>query len=167
MLIIWRRFGWLILVFFLLAWGIADNVISPIYRSITGLDSLYNADKGITWAIALVVVAILMFAFNLYFLRNEGRTYTPEEWKALTTKRLSSYQLVKTLNETDDAYAARKTAYEADLRTAPVPPPTKRSTFFFIPMRIMPIVFVVIAVLLLIANIPTALDEASLRALLA
>jgi len=166
MLIIWRRHGWLILVFFLVAWGLADGVISPIYRGITGLEYLYNSDKGIVWAISLTVVAGLILGYNLAFLRNEGRQYTEEEWRVVANKRLASYQLIKTINETDDAYAARKAAYEADLRNGPVPAPTAKSSFFFIPMKVMPIIFVAIAVLLLILNIPTALEEATNRALL-
>ena len=166
MVIIWRRHGWLTLVFILLAWGMADRVISPIYSSVTGLSSLYNADKGIVWAIALTVVAGLIFGYNVAFLRNEGRQYTEEEWRVVADKRLASYQLIKTINETDEAYAARKAAYEADLRNGPVPAPTAKSSFFFIPMKVMPIIFVAIAVLLLILNIPTALEEATNRALL-
>ena len=165
-LIIWRRHGWLILVFFLIAWGLADGVISPIYRGATGLEYLYNSDKGIVWAIALTVVAALIFGYNFAFLRNEGKQFSPEEWRVIADKRLASYQLIKTLNETDESYAARKAAYEADLRDGPVPAPIPRSTFFFIPMRIMPLIFIGIAVLLLILNIPTALEEATNRALL-
>lgn len=68
MIVIWRSWGWLILPFFLLTWFIAASLIAPIYSAATGYGSLYNADRGITWAVAFFVVAALILVFVRYAL---------------------------------------------------------------------------------------------------
>ena len=141
MILIWRSWGWLILPFFLLTWFVAASVIAPIYSAATGYGSLYNADRGITWAIAFFVVAALILVFVRY--------------------ALPRLELIPTTAQQREAPQARKAA-ETQLAAAGQQLPARKliSTFFFIPMRAFPIVFAVIGILLLIVNVPVALGEA-------
>jgi hypothetical protein len=156
-MIIWRRHGWLVLVFFLIAWGLATNVIAPIYENMIGEVDLYNPQKAVTWGIALLIVAALMFGFSLLALRNEGRQVTPEEWQQFKDKQIANYRYVRLIDDAPDAEAAHRAQFEENVRSAPLPEPTKSSHFFFIPMKVMPIIFAAVGVLVLALNIPSAL----------
>lgn len=142
-MVIWRGSGWLILPFFLLTWWIASGVVEPIYRSVTGFEYMYNADKAMCWTIALVVGAVLILLFNLFalpFFDGLGRSLRQGN--------------VQPAAAPQDAPAAA---------SAPVTPVRYKShsSFFFIPMRFFPFIFLGIAVLVFAANISTAIAEAS------
>jgi hypothetical protein len=156
-LIIWRRHGWLVLVFFLIAWGLAAQVIGPVYARSIGEVDLDNDQKAITWGIALLIVAALIFGFNQLALRDEGRQMSADEWQQLKDKQIASYRYVRLIDDAPDAEATHRARFEAAVRAAPVPEPTKTSHFFFIPMKVMPIVFAAIGVLVLAISIPAAL----------
>lgn len=157
MIIIWRRWGWLILVFFLLAWWLSDSVVQPIYRGATGFEFMYNAEKGISWAIALFVVAALIFVFWYFLLRREGQPLTEAEWAKVKENAANSIRASESLRIEGDLTTEQKLA---QLEASQPPPPTKKSSFFFIPFRFFPFIFAAIAILLLVINIPVALAEA-------
>ena len=158
MFIIYRSWGWLVLVFFLAVWGLAEGPVAGIYRNVTGYIGLYNAEKGIAWAISFFVIAIPLAALSFWRRRAE-RTLTGDELAAENAKRFE--QLAK--------YEAQRLAIPLppDPQTqailagqAPLPALTRsKSSFFFIPFWIFPFVFVAIGILLLVLNIPTALEE--------
>lgn len=155
-MIIWRGSGWLILPFFLLTWWLADGVIQPIYRSITGFEYMYNADKAMCWAIAFGVVAALILLFNLFvlpFLDKLGaavqRGTAPQTPQAPATPAEGSGPSV----QPQEAVAV--SAQVTNQR------PRFYSTFFFIPMHLFPIIFVVIGIIVFVTNVGTAIAEAS------
>jgi hypothetical protein len=148
--VIWRGWGWLILPFFLLVWFLAESVIVPIYRSATGYEFLFNADKGIAWAIAFAVIAPVILVFVLFALRPLERVpLNGQQWEAHRARKAAEAQLA------------------AAGQTPPHPVHAKLySSFFFIPMWVFPIIFILIGILLLAINIPVALAEAGPHRLL-
>lgn len=162
MFIIWRGWGWLVLPFFLAVWWIADTPVAAIYRSAAGYEYLYNAEKGICWAIAFFVVAIPLAALS-FWRRHAERTRTPEELATEDAGRrdaLAAYERTRV-----EGGAAPDPQTQAILAgTAPLPPLVRaRSSFFFVPFWIFPFVFVAIGVLLLVMNIPVAIEEIALH----
>ncbi len=158
MIIIWRAWGWLVLPFFLFAWFLADNVTPAIYRGITGLETLFNPDDAICWAIALFLIAIPLGALA-FWRKHAERTRTPQEQAVEDEKRrveLAKYEQTR---------IATGLAPDLQLQTiingqAPLPPVTRvKSSFFFIPFWIMPFVFVAIGMLLLVVNVPVAAEQ--------
>ena len=157
MFVIWRSWGWLVLPFILLVWLLAESVVQPIYRSIAGYEFMYNADKLICWGIAFFLGAAALFAFNLLLMRGDGKPITPERWK-------KNVELRARLAEEDPVRPAEQSAaIAAAIRAEPIPPAGKSSTFFFIPMRFMPIVFAIVGVIMLAINIPVAIEEIPLH----
>lgn len=154
MFIIWRRHGWLILPAFLLAWWLSDSVIQPIYKNAVGYSGgLYNAEKAICWAIALAIVAVVIFAYWFLFLRGEGKPMTDEQFERFKEDRR---QIARFSHE------VKKTSPDeeiAQIDAEPRPAPLKTSTFFFIPFKFFPVIFVAIGILLLVVNIPVAMEE--------
>jgi hypothetical protein len=157
MIIIWRRWGALIPAYVLLVWTIADNVIAPIYRSITGYEFLFNPDKAVCWGFAFFIVAALMFGLNLLLLRSEGKPYPPEKWAQVVEHNVEAIAKFRQKDESDAHIAAR----QAEVRAMPVPDAPRSSTFFFIPMKWFPIIFAAIGVLLVAVNLSVSLSEDS------
>ena len=154
MFIIWRRWGFLVLAFFLLTWALADNVVDPIYRSITGYEFLFNPEKGICWAIAFFAVSLVILAFVLLVLR-EGTPFPPDVWAEIVEKNAQSIAKYRLKDETDEDVARK----QAQVRAQPIPEPAKTSTFFFIPLKWFPYIFAGIGVLLLVINVPVSIAE--------
>jgi len=152
MFIVWRGWGWLVLVFFLLTWLLESAVLTPLYKAITGFEYVYNAEHGILWAVGLVIAGVAIFLFNRFVLRPLERVpTTPEAFQARAAAKAAAEQ------------AAASGAVPAPAEAPAVAPRKTFSSFFFIPMRVWPIIALAIAVLLLVVNIPVAIDEVSLR----
>ncbi len=155
MFIIWRRHGFLILPAVLLAWWLSDSVIQPIYKNAAGYTGgLYNAEKAICWAIALGVVAVLIFVYWLLFLRNEGKPMTDEQFERL---KEAKREYLRMANPEVDGISPEQALAQVDAE--PKPAPAKSSTFFFIPFKFFPVIFVAIGILLLVVNVPVAMEE--------
>lgn len=157
MIIIWRSWGWLVLPFFLAVWGLAEGPVSAIYRSASGDDSLFNAEKGVCWAIAFFVVSVPLAALGLWRKHAERRR-TPEETAAEDAKRREQLASWEAMRITDGQEPDPQT--QAILAgTAPLPPFTRAtSSFFFIPFWLFGFVFAAIGVLVLVINLPEALE---------
>lgn len=148
MFIIWRGAGWLTLVFILLAVGLSTGVLEPIYRSNTGFEFVYNAEKGVIGGIGMIVTAIIFWLFVQFVLPWIEAIFGPDPIKV----------------EPADP------ATQADPSAAPAPAPLKRKPFwktksstFFIPMWVQPIIFLIIGVLMIVLNLDTAIAEVTLR----
>lgn len=157
MIIIWRSWGWLVLPFFLAVWGLADGPVASIYRSATNDDSLYNPEKGVCWAISFFLIAIPLGALS-FWRRHAERTRTPDENAAEDVKRreqLAQWEAMRL----KDGQSPDPQSQAILAGTAPLPPLTRaKSSFFFIPFWIMPFVFIAIGVLVLVLNLPEALE---------
>ena len=165
--IIWRRHGWLVLPFFLFAWAYTDGLGANFYRDLTGKADLSNQDKAVVWGLALLLTAVLLFGLNFVLLRGEGKKFTPEQWEeevaqwnAGKDKKIADYVAIKIPNETPEAYETRNARYAQIIAASKPPTPPSTSSFFFIPMKFMPLVFGGIALLLLALNLPAALASA-------
>lgn len=159
MFIIWRGWGWLTLPIFLGVVGLAQGPVEAIYRNVSGYQYMFNGDKGICWAISYFVVAI-PFAALAFWRRHAERTRTAAETAAEDAERL---EFIRTFEASQIARGVQPDpASQAILAgTAPLPPIVRaKSSFFFIPFWVMPIVFVAIGIVLLVVNVPIALDEA-------
>lgn len=159
MIIIWRSWGWLVLPAFLAVWGLADGPIAAIYRSVTNDTSLYNEEKGVCWAIGLFIIAIPLGALGLW-RRHAERRRTPEEAAAEDVKRreaLAQYEAIRI--EGGQQPDPQTQAVLAG--TAPLPPITRaKSSFFFIPFWVFGFLFVAIGIVVLVLNLPEALELA-------
>ena len=162
MIFIWRRWGWSTLLFLMLVVWLALNPIPAIYANLAGFDDggLYNSELSIGWAIAWFVGALVMFGFNLLVLRHESDPLTEEQWAVLQKKMIRDHSLIHPKDETPEQHAE----FVAGVRALPIPPPRKRSTVFFIPMWIVPFIFVAIGMVMLIVNIPLAMEDLVRRA---
>lgn len=142
MILIWRRWGWLVLPAFLLAWWLSTTVVQPIYLSVTGYEVSYNADDAIAFGIAMCVVAPLVFGVDLLFRRLFDNPRTP----------------------TSPAAAGSASAIP-DVPPAPAQVPVRRpaASCFWIPMWIWAIIFAVIGVFMIIYHIPLSIADAQLR----
>jgi hypothetical protein len=156
-IIIWRSWGWLVLPFFLAVWGLADGPVAAIYRSATDDMSLYNAEKGVCWAIAFFVVSVPLAALSLW-RKHAERTRTAEEITLEDAKRreqLAQWEAMRL----KDGQAADPQTQAILTGGAPLPPMTRsRSTFFFIPFWLFGFVFAAIGLIVLGINLPEALS---------
>lgn len=159
MIIIWRSWGWLVLPFFLAVWGLADGPIAGIYRSITNDDSLYNAEKGVCWAIAFFVISVPLAALGLW-RKHAERVRTADELAAEDAKRREQLAQWEAMRITDGQEPDPQN--QAILAgTAPLPPATRaKSSFFFIPFWLFGFVFAALGVLVLVLNLPEAMSLA-------
>jgi hypothetical protein len=159
MIIIWRSWGWLVLPFFLAVWGLADGPVSAIYRTATDDMSLYNAEKGVCWAIAFFVIALPLGALG-FWRRHAERTRTPEESTLEDAKRreqLAQWEAMRI----KDGQAPDPQTQAILAGTSPLPALTRtRSSFFFIPFWVFGFVFVALGALVLVINLPEALELA-------
>jgi hypothetical protein len=157
MIIIWRSWGWLTLPILLAVWGLADGPIATIYRNASGYANLYNPDKGVCWGISFLVISI-PFAALAFWRRHAERTRTPAETAIEDDKRRQD------LKKFEASRIASGLQPDPKLQaiiagTAPLPPFTPaKSSFFFIPFWIMPIVFAALGILVLVLNVPAALE---------
>lgn len=140
--IIWRVWGWLTLVVILAAWGLA-NVAESIYRNATQYEYVYNPEKAVAGGIAVIVVALLFAAFVVFVLPRLEKV--PHNGAAVTAH----------LEE-------RKARQAAEKRGEPLPerPLAKfwktRSSTFFIPMFVQPVIFLIIGILMIALNLGEA-----------
>ena len=145
MILIWRRWGWLVLPAFLLAWWLSNTVIQPIYLSVTGYEVSYNADDAIAFGIATCVVAPLVFGVDLLFRRLFDKAVGP----------------------TTPGTAATTGSAGVAPESIPLPAPVRvrrpAASCFWIPMWIWAIIFAVIGVFMIIYHIPLSIADAQLR----
>lgn len=140
-MVIWRGWGFLTLFFILGIFGLTSGVIEPIYRSQTGFEYVYNAEKLVMGGSATILIALVLAAFVWFVL----------PWM----------ELVPT---TEQGRESLRQAKAAGVTEFPRPKPWKtRSSFFFIPMWVLPIVFVALGVLLIVLNMGTAAAEIAVR----
>jgi hypothetical protein len=143
-IVIWRRWGWLVLPLFLLVWSLATGPVLNAYGSAMGLDGRYNGDKGVAGGISFLIVAPLVVVVDVLFM-----------W------------IVKKALEPPAGQPQVMIPAGASLDSAPVPvpppvgsPKRKRASFFFIPMWIWGPIFAVIGLIMLVINVPISLEEA-------
>jgi len=117
MILIWRRWGWLVLPALLLVLGIAEALIQ-LYRATSGFDFVFNAEKLVLWGAAFLIVAPLVALVDLV------------------------------LSHVVDRGAVAAGA-----------PRRPRATAFFIPMWAWGIVFAIIGVVFIVANLDDALVD--------
>jgi hypothetical protein len=146
--IIWRVWGWLTLLFILLTVWLATGVLEPIYRSNTGFEFVFNPEKTVLAGIAVLIVAVLFAAFVVLLLPRLERV--PHNGEAMTA-----------------ALQAGAEAKKAADKGTPVPvrPLAKfwktRSSTFFIPMWVQPLIFLVIGVVMIALNLDQAMLDAA------
>lgn len=138
-MIIWRGAGWLTLVFILLAVGLSTAVLEPIYRSVSGFEFVYNAEKGVVAGIAVIAIAIVFWLFVQFAL-----------------PRLETIRVGRPAADPANPGAA-------PVKPAPAPFWKTKSSTFFIPMWVQPVIFLLIGVFLIVLNLDTALTEVALR----
>jgi hypothetical protein len=150
MFIIWRVWGWLTLLFILLCFGLSA-VAESIYRNATQYEFVYNPEKAIASGIGVVIVALIFAAFVVLLLPRLERV--PHNGEAMTAAL--------------QANAARQQAVAAGEAVPEKPPLTKfwktRSSTFFIPMWVQPVIFLIIGLLMIFLNIEPALADIAQR----
>lgn len=139
-MVIWRGWGWLALVVILLVVGWSTAVFPAIWMAFSGYDGAYNGERGVGWGIGWILGAVLLFLFNAFVLLKLERV--PSSGEAL------------------QARVEAKKAAEARGETYVVPQHTKPySSFFFIPLRWLVLVFLAIGVVMLVINVPAAIQD--------
>jgi hypothetical protein len=144
MLIIWRRWGWLVLPLFLLVWTLATGPVLTAYGSSLGLIGYFNPDKAVAGGLSFLIVAPLIVIVDVLFT-----------W------------LSKKVFEAPAGKPQLMIPAGASLDSTPVPVPAatqavkpKRASFFFIPMWIWGLIFAAIGVIMLVINVPISLEIA-------
>ena len=144
MLVIWRRWGWLVLPLFLAVWGLATGLVLTTYGSAMGLDGYFNPDKAVAGGISFLLIAPFVVIIDVLFTWIAKKALEPVPGQPQTMVPAG-----------------------AALDSTPVPVPVsvptakpKRASFFFIPMWIWGPIFAVIGIVMLVINVPLSLDLA-------
>lgn len=149
MVVVWRRWGWLVLPLFLLVWALATGPVLSAYGSSLGLIGYFNPDKAVAGGISFLIVAPLIMIVDVLFT-----------W------------LAKNVFEAPAGKPELMIPAGASLDSTPVPVPIpmstvkpKRASFFFIPMWIWGLIFAAIGIIMLVINVPISLEEAPTHSL--
>jgi len=149
MLVIWRRWGWLVLPLFLLVWALATGPVLNAYGSAIGIVGFFNPDKAVAGGISFLVVAPLIVIVDVLFT-----------W------------IAKKAFEAPPGQPQLVIPAGASLDSTPVPAPAaaspvkqKRASFFFIPMWIWGPIFAAIGIIMLVLNVPISLEDAPTHSL--
>ena len=147
-MLIWRGWGWLTLVFALATWGIGAGIFVPIYKSVTGEEYAFAPVTTLLVGIAGIIVAGAMAAFVIFALPRI-------EWVPQNSEQTQAYI---------EARKARAAAVKAGQPVEPRPLPKfwkTRSSTFFIPMWVQPVIFLAIGTLMIVLNVGEASQQAS------
>jgi hypothetical protein len=147
--VVWRRWGWLVLPFFLLVWALATGPVLNAYGSAMGLVGYFNPDKAVAGGISFLIVAPLIVIVDVLFT-----------W------------LARKVFEAPAGQPALMIPAGAAIDSTPVPVPAatatvkpKRASLFFIPMWIWGLIFAAIGIIMLVINVPISLEIAPTHSL--
>lgn len=139
-MVIWRGWGFLVLFFviFAITWG--WQWYPALFKTVSGYEYATSAEQQIGWGIGWLITALLLFLFNQFLLLRLER--------------------VPSSGEQMQARLEAKKAAEARGETFVVPAHTKPySSFFFIPLRVIPIILGAIGLLMIGFGIGPAIEQ--------
>lgn len=145
MFVVWRGWGWLTLLFLMFAilWGL--QIFPPIWQAFSGYDSTFAGELGVGWGIGWILSGVLLFLFAQFLLVKLERI----PWSGDEVQRRAEAQR-----------EGRRLASERGERYVPPSPPTSPiSTFFWIPLRWLALAFVALGIVVLVINIPIAIEN--------